>query len=176
MLRKLQSAVVRGMHLRARTALFAAFVTCMLAALSVVSTSGARAETSMPVQGKMVWDLTTLQITNSIGAGGNTILWGTTTVYVTGNFGGTATDSWRETLYRTGAFSLWDRMAIPTTLDGKSGTVTMLLAGRAASPGSYWTGEWVILRATDGLEGLHGVGTWWTANLGYDFSGEVHFV
>ena len=174
-MRKLLSAIARGKHSRVRAALFAALVTCMLAALSTASISAARAEPSMSVQGKMVWDLNTLQIINSIAAGGNTILWGATTVYVTGDFAGTATDSWRETLYRTGALSLWDVMVIPTSLDGKSGTLTMLLVGRAAPPGSYWTGGWVILSATDGLAGLHGVGTWWTAGSGYDFSGEVHF-
>lgn len=174
-MRRLQSVIARGTHLRMRTVLFAALVTCMLAAISIVSISAARAEPSVSVQGKMVWDLSTLQIKNSVAAGGNTILWGATNVYVTGDFAGTATDTWRETLYRTGALSLWDVMVIPATLDDKSGTVTMLLVGRAASPGSYWTGDWVILSATDGLAGLCGVGIWWTAELGYDFSGEVHF-
>ncbi len=96
-------------------------------------------------------------------------------MYVTGDFDGTATDSWKEILFHTGALSLWDVMVIPTTIDGKFGTVTMLLEGRAAAPGSYWTGEWAILSASDGLEDLHGAGTWWTAEVGYDFSDEVHF-
>ncbi len=175
MMRKLESEIVCERSLSMKATLFAVLAACMLAATCVLSMPAARAETSMAVEGNMTWDLSTMVLSKQLPANGNTILWGATTVYVTGDFAGTATDSWRETLFKSGALGLWDVMVIPTTLDGKSGTVTMLLVGRAPAPGSYWTGEWVILNATNDLAGLHGVGTWWTAEVGYDFSGEVRF-
>jgi len=174
MSRKLKSDTVPARPLK--VALFAVLMACMLATVFVVSMPTVRAKTFTTVEGKMVWDLNTLQIIKALPANGNTVLWGTTTVYVTGDFAGTATDSWRETLISTGALNLWDVMVIPASLDGKSGTVTMLLEGRAAAPGSHWTGEWVILTATGDLAGLHGFGIWWTTEVGYDFSGEVRFV
>jgi hypothetical protein len=164
-------------RLRARTALLAVLATCMFVASSTALVSAAGAEKSILVQGNMTWDLGTLQILDSIAAeGGNTILWGTTTVCVTGDLAAEeATDSWKEILYQTGALRLNDVMSIPTTIDDKSGTITMLLVGRAEAPGSYWTGEWTIMSATEGLAGLRGVGAWWTAEVGYDFSGVIHF-
>jgi hypothetical protein len=158
-----------------RKMLLATLVVCVLAVLSTVSVSVARAEESMAVQGNMVWDLNTLQVIKSISAGGNTIMWGATTVYVTGDFAGTATDTWKETLFRTSAFNLVDRLTVSTSVDGKSGTLTMLLVGRAAPPGDYWTGYWTILSGTDDLATISGHGTWWTVGDGYDFAGEVEF-
>ena len=175
------SRVARGGGEKTRKTIFAALATCMLVALSALSMSVAAAEESMAVQGSMVWDLNTLEIIRAISAGPdpvhcNTILWGTTTVYVTGDFAGTATDIWKETLFRTGAFNLVDKLTVKTSLDGKSGTLTMLLVGRAAPPGDYWTGQWTILSGTGDLATTSGHGTWWTAGVGYDFSGEVEFV
>jgi hypothetical protein len=174
MSRRLKSDSVSARPLR--VTLFAVLMACMLATVFVVSMPTARAKTFTAVEGKMVWDLNTLRIIKALPANGNTILWGATTVYVTGDFAGTATDSWKEILISTGALNLWDVMVIPTSLSGKSGTVTLLLEGRAAAPGSHWTGQWVILISTGGLAGLHGFGIWWTADVGYDFSGEVRFV
>lgn len=166
---------VWGRHSRARTAPVAALVICMLAAFYVLAIPAAKAETSVAVEGKMVWDLNTLKIIKSLPANGNTILWGTTTVFVTGSFAGTATDTWTETLFQTGALSLRDVLTVSTSVDGKSGTLTLLLVGRAAPPGAYWTGQWTILSGTDDLATISGHGTWWTAEVGYDYSGFVEF-
>lgn len=174
-MRRMTTAIARGGRLTARTVLLAVLATWMFAASSATSVSAGGAENSIHVQGNMLWHLETLQILDSIAAGENTILWGTTTVEVTGDFSAMATDTWKEILYHTGALRLNDIMTIPTTVDGKSGTITMLLVGRAAAPGSYWTGEWTILSASDDLADIHGVGSWWTAEVGYDFSGEIHF-
>lgn len=172
--------MVRGGGEKTRKTIVTALATCMLVALSALSMSAAAAEESMVVQGNMVWDLNTLQIIRTISAGPdpahcNTILWGTTTVHVTGDLAGTATDVWKETLFRTGALNLVDKLTVSTSVDGKLGTLTMLLVGRAAPPGDYWTGQWTILSGTEDLSTICGHGTWWTAGVGYDFSGEVEF-
>lgn len=158
-----------------RKTIVASLVTFMVAAVSAFSMTGVAAEESLAVEGNMVWDLSTLEVIRSVSAGGNTMLWGTTTVYVTGDFAGTATDTWKETLFRTGALNLVDVLTVTTSVDEKSGTLTMLLVGRAAPPGDYWTGHWTILSGTDELTTISGHGTWWTGEAGYDFSGEVEF-
>ena len=87
----------------------------------------------------------------------------------------TATDTWKETLFQTGALNLKDVLTVSTSVDGKPGTLTMLLVGRAAPPGDYWTGHWTILSGTDELATVSGHGTWWTSGDVYDYSGVVEF-
>jgi len=171
---KTERRITGGKGLRTRKVLPKALIACMLALLSMLSIPAVRAETSMAVSGNMLWDLTTIQFETKV-AGGNTFLTGTTVVSVTGDIAGMAKDAWRENFYRVGSVSLWDRLTVSATIDGKSGTLVMLLVGRAAPPGTCWTGTWTILSGTDDLMNLSGEGIWWTADVGYDYSGVIEF-
>lgn len=171
---KTERGLTKTEGLRTRKVSSKALIACIIALLSMLSIPAARAETSMAVSGNMVWDLTTIHFETKV-AGGNIFLTGTTDVSVTGDIAGMAKDAWRENFYRVGSVSLWDRLTVSATVDGKSGTLVMLLVGRAAPPGTDWTGTWTILSGTDDLMNLRGDGTWWTANVGYDYSGQVEF-
>jgi hypothetical protein len=67
------------------------------------------------------------------------------------------------------------------TVDGKTGGLVIRLVGKAKF-GEIWHGEWVILRGTGELEGIHGQGTWsgpgapGLGQWGYvDYEGWIHF-
>ena len=68
------------------------------------------------------------------------------------------------------------------TIDTKTGGLVMQMHGKCSGPGEEWDGQWVILKGTGGLEGVHGQGTWWglgAPGLGksgtINYQGWVHF-
>ena len=68
------------------------------------------------------------------------------------------------------------------TVDGKTGTLEMLLRGILPAGSSSWEGTWVILSGSGELENLRGQGTFWGEGyvgegpgwIGY--AGKIHFV
>jgi hypothetical protein len=65
------------------------------------------------------------------------------------------------------------------TVDGKSGTFTMLLKAKFTYPTITYPsleGTWVIISGTGELANLHGQGTWWN-NAGQilGYAGQIHF-
>ncbi len=68
------------------------------------------------------------------------------------------------------------------TVDGHTGSMVMLAHGRLAAGATEWTGQWTILSASGGLDGLHGHGSWWGPGAGGPgapgvlyYDGKVHF-
>jgi hypothetical protein len=64
------------------------------------------------------------------------------------------------------------------TVAGKTGGLVMRMVGKSGGPGEEWSGHWVILKGTGGLDGIHGQGTWW--GLGFPigdipYEGWIHF-
>jgi hypothetical protein len=63
-------------------------------------------------------------------------------------------------------------------VNGELGTLVILWSGRGTATGQ-WTGRWMILSGTDGLEHLHGQGTWWgpdpPESVDYPIAGKIYF-
>ncbi len=117
-------------------------------------------------------------------ADGNTFMDTTENTVWYGTLSGTSFDVGKVVIHPSGN---WNYRAIGDftgTVDGKSGTLQMLLVGSRPDAISEWQGTWVILSGTGELEDLHGQGTFW--GLGYtgnppdvpgriDYAGITHF-
>ena len=79
----------------------------------------------------------------------------------TGTFDGSSTEDARVVIHCNGSWSFHATVTFDqVTVDGKSGTLEMKVNGSRPDAFSDWTGRWVITDGTDGLENLHGQGTW----------------
>ncbi len=86
-------------------------------------------------------------------------------------------------LHCNGSVSFHGRLYFDeVTVDGRTGSMVMLTQGRLAAGDLEWSGQWTILSASDGLDGLHGNGSWWGPGAGGPglpgelyYDGKVHF-
>lgn len=80
-----------------------------------------------------------------------------------GTFQGTSTEKNNTVVIRcSGAWSFKGTVIFSeVTVNGKSGTLEMSVAGARSDEKSDWRGKWVIIDGTDDLASLQGQGTWW---------------
>jgi hypothetical protein len=115
-------------------------------------------------------------------ADGNTFLHTSEEALWTGNFEGDSTEDGRVVIHSSGFWSYKAISSFEGTVDGQSGTLEILMAGKRPDALSDWQGRWVILSGTDELANLRGRGTWWgpgAPDVGewgeVDYSGKIHF-
>ena len=117
-------------------------------------------------------------IVDSRTADGNTFYNTTEVATWTGDFEGTSTEVGRVVVHSSGAWSFYARSSFQGSVNGKSGTLEMVLVGKRADENSIWAGQWNIIGGTGELANLHGQGTWEGPGFpigGIDFSGKIHF-
>ena len=117
-------------------------------------------------------------IVDSRTAGGNTFLNTTEVATWTGDFEGTSTELGRVVIHSSGMWSFNARSSFQGSVNGKTGTLEMLLVGKRADENSLWAGQWNIISGTGELANLHGQGKWegpGFPNGGIDFWGKIHF-
>ena len=86
-------------------------------------------------------------------------------------------------LHCNGSVSFHGRLYFDeVTVDGRTGSMVMLTQGRLAAGDLEWSGQWTVLSASGGLDGLHGTGSWWGPGAGGPglpgelyYDGKVHF-
>jgi hypothetical protein len=108
-------------------------------------------------------------------ADGNTFKYGEESGTWTGAFIGTSNDVFALVMHPEGFVTCQGLIAFTGTVDGKSGTLTILFVGKRTLSTGLWYGQWVILGGTDALAGLHGQGNWWGPPLDLDYAGVIHF-
>lgn len=159
-----------------RKMLTAVLVACMFVFMSMLSISAVQAKPHKPVantEGTLTWTVVNFESTRK--AGINTIYRGTSEVAANGTFNGTVTDAWVE-IWHNQSLNLRDWMKFNGTVDGKSGTLTIRLVGKATIPGIEWKGQWTITGGTGDLANLRGQGSWWGTGLDVEYSGNIQFV
>ena len=162
-----------------RKVFFKALTICMVALLSLLSTSAVYAAKPRAVSGTFDY---TFAITSERWAGDHYIFEATEWETWEGDFEGTAVSFFRVMWFKYqsgGPMNVWLRSEFEGTVMGKQGTLVIQLVGWRYLPDD-WYGEWVIIRGTDDLANLHGRGYW--GGPGFDapgpdiwYSGQIHF-
>ncbi len=109
---------------------------------------------------------------------GNTITDFTQSANLVGTFTGTTADVGTIVQHPTGDFNFKIRHTFTGTVDGKSGTMVLEVAGKGEGgvPGGTLRGQFVILSDTGELANLHGQGNFdGIAGDGGTYSGQIHF-
>jgi hypothetical protein len=115
-------------------------------------------------------------------AGGNTFLTTTEDATWEGAFEGEAMDECVVVIHTSGAWFYQGMASFQGTVQGRTGTLQILLIGSRPDGLAEWEGTWRILSGGDELEHLHGQGTWWGPGapdfeeLGeIPYAGQIHF-
>lgn len=134
------------------------------------------AQAGPPENAAGLWQYTSTVVDEKI-AGGNTFLYTTEVGLWTGTFEGDSTEIGVVVLHSAGFNSFKAIVSFVGSVDGKTGTLEMLVVGKKPDrlPGTEWEGKWVILSGTGELVNLHGQGIWWGSNRNINYTGNVHF-
>ena len=62
-----------------------------------------------------------------------------------------------------------------SVLDGEPGIAELQLTGILKAETDDWQGTWWMGQGTEGLENVHGQGTWHGEGLSFSYDGLVHF-
>ncbi len=148
---------------------------CAIAMLVAFSfASPASATPSTDVSGTWDWDIVTLETDKE--AGGNVFFHGTEVTARTGwsgDFEGDSFDTLAGVSHRVSG-ELWLTVYFDGSVLGRSGTMVMDVSC-LVNYGHGFAGKWFIRSGTDGLEGLHGNGTWgWGGEMAV-YTGSVHW-
>ena len=152
-------------------------ISLMVGMLVLLLTVAAPAFATTPTLVKAYMDYTP-SIVDSRTAGGNTFYNTTEVATWTGDFVGNSTEAGRVVVHSSGMWSFNARSSFQGTVNGKAGTLEMLLVGKRADENSVWAGQWNIISGTGELANLHGQGTWEGPGFpisGIDFWGKIHF-
>ena len=103
----------------------------------------------------------------------------------TGDIEGPAVAPFRMVVTPDGAFDAWLYSEFEGTVLGEhEGTMVVLSRYKRPAASAHWTGDWIILRGTGGLQDVHGFGTAWGPGFDADdpeagpdifYSGQVVF-
>ena len=143
------------------------------------------AEAGRPTEAAGSWDYFT-EVADVREAGCNTFLTLTETDEFSGTISGESNSDLNTptvVLHCNGSVSVHGRTYFDeVTVEGRTGSMVMLAHGRLAAGATEWSGQWTILSASGGLEGLHGHGSWWGPGAGGPglpgelyYDGKVHF-
>jgi hypothetical protein len=156
-----------------------------LGLLALLTAAQTPAEATAPTEAGGHWMYITT-LTGVRTAGCNTFLTFTEQDHLTGTFEGSSNPA--ETggtvvAHCSGMFTFKGTLTFDEiTVEGRTGGLVMKVNGQLPDVESEWTGTWVIVSATGGLEGLHGQGSWWGPRAGgpglpgdLDYDGNVHF-
>jgi hypothetical protein len=117
-------------------------------------------------------------------AGGNMFVSISDEGYWTGTIDGDETDVGTAVIYRSGRWGYTEGVLTfeSAVVDGLSGGLEIRVNGYRPDIYTDWQGQWLITKATGGLEGLQGQGRWcgpgWQEGDIYGvvaYSGNVHF-
>lgn len=149
-------------------------ITFLIVLLLVTLAVPAHAGPPENASGLWVYEPTVVDIKE---AGGNTFFYTTEVGIWTGTFEGDSTEVGVVVWHSAGFNSYKGTVSFVGSVDGKSGTLTMLAVGKKPDrqPGTEWEGTWVILGGTGDLANLHGQGVWWGASRNINYTGNVHF-
>jgi hypothetical protein len=101
----------------------------------------------------------------------------------TGLFNGNSTENGKVVFHCNGDASFNSIVTFDAvSVNGKTGSLELSVAGQFPANATEWTGTWVIIRGTEELKNLHGQGAWWGEGApdwytwGYvDYAGNYHF-
>jgi Protein of unknown function (DUF3224) len=143
----------------------------LLAAVAVMTTSvGATPPSSVTGTFAVV----SLTPTDSRTAGGNTFTTAQRTAVLSGTFNGTTTDTVQIVEHANGTTSVFGVGTCVCTIDGQTGTFEYRFQGSGTFPGDL-SGQFVVGRATGGLQGLHAQGTFDGTFFVAEVGGRYHF-
>jgi hypothetical protein len=153
-------------------------VTVFMAALALSMT----VQAGPPTAAAGLWRYTPYLISMKV-ADGNTFLHTFENGEWTGTFEGDSTEEGHVVIHSTGAWSFRGTVTFSqVTVDGRSGTLEMRVAGERPDVFTDWEGRWVITGGTGDLVNLRGQGTWWgpgAPDLGLQgdiwYAGQIHF-
>ena len=157
--------------------LITALLICMVLPVAV------HAGPPVDVQGDYVYVPTLVSLKQ---AGDNLFIEATATETWTGAFEGTATEEYVGAMHGcTGVFGTPDfafevgfykgTVTFTGEVDGRAGTVEILLVGKSPGDMSDWTGTWRIISGTGELANLHGSGVFWSnAPMDIHYEGQIH--
>lgn len=156
-------------------------VLTLLTMIMILSTLSAPALAGPPTEVGGLWQYTPYIVGVRV-AGGNMFLQTIEDGIWTGNFEGDSTEDGQVVVHSSGSWSYKGIVSFVGTVDGRSGTMEMSVAGRRPDVLSDWQGLWVILSGTDELANLRGQGTWWGPGAPAPeqqgdiyYSGTIHF-
>lgn len=112
--------------------------------------------------------------------GQNLIIYGRDVGTWTGSFEGTSVE--RFTVVVHPQYNVYEGVILfEGYVDGKYGTMMLHTHGKQypgglePGTGGDWVGQWMIMSATDELEGMRGHGTFWGPSLDVDYAGHCFF-
>jgi len=153
-----------------RKVLLATLVICMLALLSTLSMS-VHATPPATAYGRWTYKPTFI----SRWADGNEFRYGEEVSTWTESFDGISHDVFTVVIHPSGFRNVKGLISFVGSVNGKSGTMVISFVGEGTPPPVTWSGHWVILSGTDGLENLRGQGTWWGPPTNVEYLGQIHF-
>jgi hypothetical protein len=167
-----------------RKTLWAMFIVCTLALMSVLSMPAVQAMPVLNASGTWEWKNVEFESVTPLGV--NMQYVGSAEIVSDGTFDGTATDAFVELWHsplRGGDpdqdvfffLNLLDELTFTGTVNGIAGTLTIYLIGAATLPDMEWSCQWVIHGGTGGLAGLKGQGTAWGTGMVITYSGMIAF-
>jgi hypothetical protein len=156
-------------------------VLTLVTMILILSTLSAPALAGPPTEVGGLWQYTPYFVSVRM-ADGNTFLETFEEAIWTGDFDGESTEDGQVVIRASGSWSYKGIVSFEGTVDGRSGTMEMFVAGRRPDGFSDWQGRFVILSGTGELASLRGQGTWWgpgAPDLGQQgdifYSGKIHF-
>jgi hypothetical protein len=115
-------------------------------------------------------------------AGGNTFMNTTEDSRWIGSFVGSSFDECSVIVHRSGRWNYNAIAYFQGSFNGVEGGLTMHLSGSKPDADSMWTGRWVILEGSGGLQNLRGQGSFegygapdFFVEGGVEYKGKVHF-
>ena len=140
------------------------------------------AQEPIPVSGSFDY---TPEVFSRVPGGGSVFVDASEAEVWTGDIQGTSVAPFRVVVAPDGSFEAWLLAEFEGTVLGEH-SGTMVIASKYKKPAAtaHWTGEWIILGGTGGLENVHGHGSVWgpgfnpkdpDASPDIFYSGEVFF-
>jgi hypothetical protein len=149
------------------------FLMCTVALLTTFLIPIVYATPPEPASGTWTYALTSIETTKN--ANGNTFKYGEEIGTWTGTFVGISYDYFELVVHPKGFVTCQGRIAFDGSVNGESGTMDILFVGKKDLAAGLWSGKWVIIGGTGGLENLQGRGTWNGPSVDLDYSGMIHF-
>lgn len=153
-------------------------ICCLLTLIALVTLAlapaTANANPPAEVSGNYVFGNTTILEVRQ--ASGNTIIKDVTNQVVNGDIAGSAIFERTFILHSSGKYNIQGIDTITASVGGRSGTITLRIAGTGDLIAGTVQGKWTILSGTGELANLHGQGTLTgMSNVAGTYSGQIHF-
>ena len=140
------------------------------------STPSTPARAAPPIAAKGLWRYNPSIVDTRV-AEGVTFLTTTEEGTWTGTFEGTSREEpAKVVIHPSGSWSFQSVISFVGKVNGRSGTMRMLVAGKRPDTSADWHGDWVIHSGTGDLATAYGEGTWWgPGSPGTGQWGDIHY-